>query len=242
MIRSLLVMFLSALLAACTTVPTRQQSVLIFSHTTGYRHDSIAPAIPALTRIVEQQGAIAVASEDPAAFDKLERYSAIILLSSTTDPKRPDSEWLVGPRRAELQRFVRRGGGVVAIHAAADSHYAWPWYGQMVGGQFERHPDGTPKGRLSCTGKHPITAGLPPHFERVDEWYVVRGYDPALKPLITLDPASIGESGPPRPMAWARTFEGGRVFTTLLGHTSASYSEPLFLGHVDNGLRWVLKR
>lgn len=242
MIRSLLVMLLGVLSASCTTVPARQQSVLIFSHTTGYRHDSIAPAIPALKAIVERNGAVAVASEDPAVFDKLDRFAAIFLLSSTTDPKRPDSEWLVGPRRAELQRFVRRGSGIVAIHAAADSHYHWPWYGQMIGGQFERHPDGTPNGRLSCTGRHPITAGLPPHFERIDEWYVVRGYDPALKPLVTLDPASIGESGPPRPMAWARTFEGGRVFTTLLGHTSASYSEPLFLTHVDNGLRWVLKR
>ena len=98
-----------------------------------------------------QRGLPSSRSEDPTVFSptSLKRFSAIVLLSCTTDPKKPESEWLVGDRRDALQQFVRNGGGIVAIHAAADSHYNWPWYGRLIGGHFARHPAGTPKGQVT---------------------------------------------------------------------------------------------
>ena len=165
-------------------------------------------------------------------------------MSCTTDPKNPASEWLVGDRRTALQQFVRRGGGVLAIHAAADSHYHWPWYGRMIGGHFARHPQGTPTGIVSVVAAgDPTVAGLPHIQRRTDEWYYFDDYDPTSKLLITLDPASIGEADVnPNPMSWRREVEGGRVFYTAMGHTTASYSEPYFLRLLANGLDWVLGR
>ena len=222
----------------------KPDAVLIFSHTTGFRHNSIPAGIAAVRKIAAARGLHAVASEDPAMFDpsRLKRFRVVVLLSSTTDRKRPESEWLVGSRRSEFQRFVKAGGGVVAIHAAADSHYFWPWYGRLIGGRFQRHPAGTPTGRVSIVNRrHRANRGLPRASIRTDEWYYYDDFDPTSTLLMTLDPASIGEADVnPNPVSWARTVDGGRVFYTALGHTAESYSEPFFLKHVADGLDWVL--
>jgi type 1 glutamine amidotransferase len=238
-------LLIAAVLAlAPTPAVANRDAVLIFSHTTGFRHDSIPAGIAAVRKIAAAHGLQAVASEDPAMFDpgRLARFRVVVLLSTTTDPKRPESEWLAGPRRSEFQRFVRAGGGVVAIHAAADSHYFWPWYGRLIGGRFQRHPAGTPTGRVTVRNpQHRANRGLPPSTVRTDEWYYYDDFDPTSTLLMTLDPASIGEADVnPNPVSWARTVDGGRVFYTALGHATASYSEPFFLKHVADGLDWVL--
>jgi type 1 glutamine amidotransferase len=244
--RRLILLLLSLLVAAPAAAQAQRGAILIYSGTTGFRHDSIPAGIQAVTAIAKKRGLSVVASEDPSAFSaaSLRRFRAIVLLSCTTDPKDPASEWLVGDRRDALRAFVKRGGGIVAIHAAADSHYFWPWYGKLIGAHFARHPAGTPTGivRVVAVGD-PAVAGLPRSQRRTDEWYYFDDYDPTSKLLITLDPASIGEADVnPNPMSWRREFEGGRVFYTAMGHTRESYSEPFFLKHIGDGLDWVLRR
>lgn len=229
--------------SASPSQPSRS-AVLIFSHTTGYRHDSIPDGIRAVSDIGRRGGLSIVASEDPAIFsaEGLSRFRVIVLLSSTTDPNNPGSEWLTGDRRKALQQFVARGGGVLAIHAAADSHYHWPWYARLIGGRFASHPPGTPMGKVTITDPpHAAARGLPRTVERTDEWYYFQDVDPTSSLLATLDPASIGEKDVnPNPMAWTREVDGGRIFYTAMGHTRESYSEPFFLRHLANGLDWVL--
>jgi type 1 glutamine amidotransferase len=239
----LLILFANPALAA----PQAANGViLIYSGTTGYRHDSIPAGIAAVSKLAALRGLRVVASEDPAVFsaDSLKRFRAIVLLSCTTDPKNAASEWLVGDRRAALQHFVRNGGGVLAIHAAADSHYNWPWYGRMIGGHFARHPEGTPRGNVTVVAPNdPMMQGLQRSVSRVDEWYYFDDYDPVSKVLVTLDPQSIGQEDiNPNPMAWTREINNGRVFYTAMGHTKESYSEPFFLRLLGQGLDWVLRR
>ena len=239
------------LLAACAGAQREGQNglegrrVLVFSHTTGYRHASIEPARAALERLIEADGGEAVLSEDPAAFDpgRLDRFDAIVLLSASTEPADPASEWLVGARGDSLRRFVGRGGGIVGIHAALDSHYHSPWYGEMLGARFERHPPGLQQGRLSVAdAAHPATAALPRSIGHEDEYYFIRDFRPGSHILLTLDPASIGEPGGPQPVSWVREHGGGRIFYTGLGHTPETYAQPFFLDHVRGALRWVTKR
>ncbi len=217
--------------------------ILIFSHTTGYRHGSIEPGIEALRARGETAGYIVEASEDPAVFDGgAPAYDAIVLLSATTHPKKPWSEWLRGKRRRALLDFVESGGGLVGVHAAADSHYFWPGYARLLGARFRWHPSGTPTGRLHVVDpNHSATRNLPAEFERVDEWYWFKNLNPDVKILVTLDPASIGkEPGDAVPISWSHSVEEGRVFYTAMGHTAESFSDPLFLAHVEGGLRWAL--
>jgi len=233
-----LILLLLAVLIAAPAAAADRGAILIYSGTTGYRHESIPAGIAAVTSIAKKRGLAVDASEDPNVFsaDSLKRFRAIVLLSCTTDPKNPASEWLTGSRRDALQRFVHRGGGILAIHAAADSHYHWPWYGKMIGGHFARHPQGTPTGTV-----HVLATGET--RSRTDEWYYFDDWDPTSHLLVTLDPQSIGEADVnPNPMTWTRKVEGGRVFYTAMGHTTENYSEPWFLDQLAGGLDWVLGR
>lgn len=223
-----------------------QKRVLLFTYTTGYRHASIEPGSKAIIVMGKQQHITIVRSEDPNVFSTsgLKGYNAIIFLSTTTDPKRPESEWFQGDRRTALQEFVHSGGGIVGIHGASDSHYHWPWYQQLIGARFLRHPQGTPTGTIKIVDRtHPSTRELAAKITRTDEWYYFDDYNPEMHLLVTVDPQTIGqEDVNPNPISWTHTFEGGRVFYTAMGHTEESYSDPSFMKHLAGGLNWVLKR
>ena len=141
------------------------ERVLIFTHSTGFRHASIEPNTATIAGIAGDLGLGADVSADPAVFSDvgLAPYAALIFVSTSTKPLEPDSEWLVGDRRDALQIYVRGGGGIVGVHAASDSHYHWPWYGEMIGGWFRSHPPGTPPARVRVADPgHPLAAGCAP--------------------------------------------------------------------------------
>jgi type 1 glutamine amidotransferase len=246
LLRLLLLLIGAAAFTTAAPAAAKPPHILIFSHSTGYRHASIEPGVAAIKAMAERDGMAVTTSEDPDVFSTggLRGIDAIVLIGNTTKPDDPASEWFVGARRDALQAFVHRGGGIVGIHAASDSHYRWPWYGRMIGAWFTRHPKGTPEGTVTVVDPaHPATKGLTPQLKRVDEWYYFDDYDPRLHVLVTLDPGSIGEQDAnPNPMSWSHSFEGGRVFYTAMGHTAESFSEPWFMTHLRNGLKWVTKR
>jgi type 1 glutamine amidotransferase len=241
-----------ALLATCTlalpglaAAAKPAEKVLVYSGSTGFRHDSIPAADEAIKAIGTKLGYTVDVSEDPQVFTKenLAQYRAIVFVSNTTDPKKPESEWFVGDRRDALVGFLQDGKGVVGVHAAADSHYHWAWYGQMIGGYFERHPKGTPKATQTVVdSKHPATAKLPKTITRNDEWYYYKDFNPLMHVLITVDPKSIGESGEAdvNPNSWYHQFGGGRVFYTGLGHTAESYKEPYLVDLLTGALTWAV--
>jgi type 1 glutamine amidotransferase len=219
--------------------------VLVYSGSTGYRHESIPAAVAAFKSVGEKSGYVVDASEDPAVFtaENLAKYKVLVLVSNSTDPKNPDSEWFTGARRDALQGFLKAGKGVIGVHAAADSHYNWGWYGRMIGGYFERHPKGVIKGTMTVVdAKHPATAKLPKTIERNEEWYYYKDFDPTVHVLITVDPATIGDGQPdvnPNPLVWYHEFGGGRVFYSALGHTSESWSEPFMVTLLTGALHWA---
>lgn len=228
----------------CATSALAAPRVLLFHRATGFVHDSIPAAVVALTGLAREHGLEPVASDDPAVFDAPLDYVAIVLVSTTTDPKKPESEWFVGPRRDMLQRYVEGGGGVVAIHAAADSHYGWPWYARMIGGRFAQHPPGTPEAEVTRSPqRHPAVDGLPERFRIADEWYGFRDLSTDLDQLLTFDPQSIGASDMnPKPLAWAHRVGKGRVFYTGLGHAKENWADPRVLSHVGGALDWASGR
>jgi type 1 glutamine amidotransferase len=220
--------------------------VLVYSGSTGYRHESIPAAVASIKSLGEKAGYTIDTSEDPEVFtaENLAKYKALVLVSNSTDPKKPESEWFQGPKRDALQGFLKAGKGVIGLHAAADSHYLWGWYGQMIGGYFERHPKGTPKGVVTVVDAgHPATAKLPKTLERNDEWYYYKDFDPTVRVLVTIDPKTIGDGEAdvnPNPLVWCHDFGGGRVFYSALGHTNESWSEPYMIDLMTGALAYAV--
>jgi uncharacterized protein len=212
----------------------------VFSRTLGFRHDSIPDGIAALRALGGAHGFAVDATEDPSVFEPggLAAYRVVVFLSTTGDV-------LAGSERDALRDFVRRGGGFVGIHAAADTLYDWPWYGELVGTWFRRHPAIQPATVRVADPRHASTRGLPDPWPRTDEWYDFRANPrPHVHVLLTVDESSYqgGDMGPDHPIAWYHDVEGGRSWYTALGHVREAYADPRFLGHLLGGIQYAAGR
>jgi type 1 glutamine amidotransferase len=213
-------------------------NVLLFSRTAGYRHDSIPSAIAALSELQAAGGYRVEATEDPARFSpaELARFRVVVFLMTTGDV-------LDDGQQAAFEDWVGAGGGYLGIHSASDTEYDWPFYGDLVGAYFSRHPDLQQATVHVEDPSHPTMTGLPPVWSRRDEWYDFRTNPrSSAAVLATVDESSYagGTMGPDHPMVWAHaTTGGGRAFYTGMGHTKESYTEPSFRQHLLLALRWV---
>jgi type 1 glutamine amidotransferase len=215
--------------------------VLIFTRTAGFRHASIPDGVKALRERLGGTWSVNH-TEDSGTFtaDGLKPYSAIVFLSTTGDV-------LDDAQQKALTEWVLAGGGWVGIHAAADTEHQWPWYGeQLCCARFVTHPPVQRSTVVVEDRMHPSTSMLPERWERTDEWYV---YDrsprtvPGVSVLASMDGSTI--TGPrmegDHPIAWCRDLGSGRAWYTGGGHTSESFSEPLFMDHIEGGVRWAAR-
>jgi type 1 glutamine amidotransferase len=210
-------------------------SVLVFSKTTGFRHDSIPQGITALEALGAEHGFAVDRTEDAARFSDavLTRYKVVVFLNTTGDV-------LDTGEKAAFERYIRSGGGFVGIHSASDTEYGWPWYGRLVGTWFASHPQIQRATVHIANRDHPSMKGLPLLWERTDEWYNFRSNPRgAVQVLATLDEATYsgGAMGADHPIAWCHEMEGGRSWYTAMGHTKESYAEPLFRLHLLGGIK-----
>ncbi len=86
---------------------------------------------------------------------------------------------------------------------------------------------------------HPSTIGSPERWVRTDEWYnFIASPRNKARVLASLDETTYkgGTMGKDHPIAWCRKMGKGRIWYTALGHTEASFSEPLFLKHLLGGI------
>lgn len=236
------------------------QRVLVFTRTTGFRHDSIPTAVARLAELLPTYGLDVDHTEDPAAFTagNLSRYAAVVFLSTTGDVLDDDQQ-------AALEGYVHAGGAFAGIHSAADTEHDWPWYGDLVGGFFTRHP-AVPFGvRVALDDQDELaTAATARSFSLVEEIYdfdrnprddpateVLARIEPNLSPCEIFGQQQVGllcelmrlrgdwRMGADHPVAWQKQFEGGRSFYTNLGHMKATWDRPEFLNHVVGGIRWA---
>lgn len=214
------------------------KNVLIFSKTTGFRHNSIPKGVRVVTNLLTEQGIKSFHTEDAAFFcqDSLNNYDAVLFLSTTGDI-------FTTEQKAAFQAFIQVGNGYVGIHAASDTEFNWPWYGQLVGGYFSSHPS-VQEAKIEVQNrKHPATKHLQRVWFHKDEWYDFKDVKEGLNILMTLDEGSYkgGKMGKFHPIAWFQEFDGGRSFYTGLGHTEESFDSIDFQKHIVGGVKYVLK-
>ena len=238
-----------------TVAAPKLERVLVFSKTGGFRHDSIPQGIAAIQALGTANGFTVVATEDATAFTaaNLATFDVVVFMSTT-------GEILNDAQQTAFEGYIKAGGGFAGVHAASDTEYSWPWFGELVGGYFRNHPAGTPTADVKIEdADEPSTAGLPATWTRVDEWYnfqhpvtpaingntTVADYSPRarqVKVLATVDESTYGEDDgntidDDHPVAWCSDFDGGRSWYTAMGHTQASFSDAQFRAHLLGGLR-----
>jgi hypothetical protein len=219
--------------------------VLIYSRTAGPRHANLGTAAPLgmnppmlpnnvmqakLKEWLAEEGITADWTEDPTRFSP-NNYAAVILASGNRDNLIDLAQTSPTTPMTNLRQYMRRGGGVVAIHNAFGANYNWPYYEGLLGNaNFFNHGPNRP-GTVQIVADDPSTAGVAKSFAFQDEWYNLTPFPENVKFLATVDTSTLTPlTGSPHPghagfhpVAWCQYFDGGRVFATTLGHNASSF-------------------
>ncbi|MDX2246347.1 MAG: ThuA domain-containing protein [Bacteroidia bacterium] len=226
--------------------PAHKPRVLVYTKNgKGYVHDNLEAATAAIKKLGIEHGFDVDASADPAVMtgENLQKYDALIFASTNNETFDTDAQ------KQAFQRYIESGGGFVGIHSASGSERQWPWFQQMLGGKFRRHP---PLQTFSIEVKdrfHPSTLALGSRWEWEDECYYLDHLNPGIHVLLAADLTTIEDEkkdeypgknfGDLFPISWYQEQYGGRQWYTALGHKIEYYSNPVFLQHILGGILWA---
>jgi len=216
--------------------------VMVFTKTEGFRHQNIKKGVASLRALGRENGFIVLQSEDSGDFtpQNLKNYKLIVFLNTTGDIFNKSQQ-------DAFEQYIKSGGSFMGIHAATDTEYEWPWFGQLVGAYFDGHPS-NPNVRNATMqvldNTHPSTVHLSGLWKRTDEWYNFKNLNPQVSVLLNLDETSYegGTNGKNHPIAWYHELQGGRVFYTGGGHTEEAFDEPKFREHLLGAMEWCMGR
>lgn len=226
-----------------------KHGVLIVSKTNGWRHfEHIPHSNAVLADIATGLKRPSFTTENAAVFndDQLSHFSVVVLNSAS-------GEFMTADQQAALARFVARGGGIVALHAAGDNSHTAPWYvDTIIGTTFTGHPNGAdhiqPARVEIVQPRHPVMGGVKTPWIPRDEWYSFDG-NPAAKGmtvLAQLDEASYRPGDSLRmgthPIMWINPRAKGHVFYSALGHEPQLYDDPAYRRILTNAIRWAAAR
>ena len=123
----------------------RLKHVLVIGQTKGFEHDSVSDGMVAIYNMGHESGlwdatlrtdAELITKKDLARNTKnLDYFDALVFVSTTGELDLDDSQ------KTDMMSFIKEDGkGFVGVHAALDTNYKWPEYGEMIGGWFDQHP------------------------------------------------------------------------------------------------------
>jgi len=206
--------------------------VLIYTRTTGQRHDSIPVAADYIGRAAKLAGLSPETSEDTAKFTTagLAPYGAIILLATTGEPFGPGTVGIDA-----LSAYVKGGGALVGIENATHAYDTSDAYVSILGADFVGHTGGFTTATCTKEGNHASVAMLPASFNVLDEIYDFTKF--RMDNQVVLRCAADH-----RPVSWYREEGAGRIFYTALGHANESWTKPPLVDqHVLPGLLWTMR-
>ena len=229
--------------------------VLVISQTKGFEHDSISSAMVAIYNMGKESGlwdtelrtdTELLTKKDLKNNAKNLNYFDILIFASTTGELEMDA----GQKQDMLSFIHDDGKGFVGIHAAMDTNYKWPEYGEMIGGWFDEHPWFTFNAPIiNEDPSFPAVRHFPSAFVKYDEIYQPKSWSrDNVNVLLSLDPAKLNYENNPRihrtdhdfAVAWSKMYGKGRVFYSTLGHTEESWNDPDVRKMYFEAIKWTL--
>lgn len=253
---------------AKTTFPTKKKhKILLFSLFTGFDH-WVVPHTAAMVEILGQKsGAFeVVSSNDIAMFEKntLKQFDAVVLNNNCSINPRRDlfydelskdkslSETVLTSKAKELEEnllnFVRKGGGLVALHGGIVMQNKSAEFSEMMGGSFDYHPTQQPLNVKLADPKNPLLEAFDGEgFTHVDEPYMfnVAYAKQNFRPLLYVNTGEVkglkGENPEPKKyISWIKRYGKGRVFYASPSHNAQSYDNPKLLKFFLDGMQYVV--
>ncbi len=168
-----------------------------------------------------------------------------------------DGGSIMGDERESLEKFFKRGGGIVVIHDALVADRAADWFSTIVGGAWNGRTARYFEGENTyyfVNRDHPISKGAV-NFTIDDEVYWNLIMQPGANILAaTMEPPRRGRRGGPPPQqpaignlipqiwVYENQLEGGkpyRAYVNLLGHNFSTFASPHARAILLRGIAWA---
>jgi hypothetical protein len=240
--------------------PARAARILVVAQTKGWQHDSIPNTLVAVwqmghdtglwdatlrtdTQLITKKDLLGPGGKNLNA-KNLDYFDALVFADPTGEMDLDDSQ------KHDMMSFIKDDGkGFVGIHAALDTNYNWPEYGEMIGGWFDEHPWMTFNAPIvNEDPSFPATRHFPHAFVKRDEIYQPKDWSrDKVNVLLSLDASKLDYDNPrvhrkdhDFPVAWSKMYGKGRVFYSTLGHTPEAWSDPDIRTMYFEAIKWAL--
>jgi type 1 glutamine amidotransferase len=230
--------------------------VLVIGQTKGFEHDSVSAAMATIYDMGKESGlwdttmrtdTELLTKKDLKNNAKNLNYFDVLIFASTTGELDMDAG-----QKEDMLSFIKEDGkGFVGIHAALDTNYNWPEYGEMIGGWFDQHPWMTFNAPIVNEDPNfPAVRHFPAAFVKYDEIYQPKAWSrDKVNVLLSLDPTKLNYDNNPRihradhdfPVAWSKLYGKGRVFYSTLGHTEDAWQDPDVRKMYFEAIKWALR-
>jgi type 1 glutamine amidotransferase len=236
--------------------PNRMAHVLVVGETKGFEHDSVPDAMANIWRMghdsklwdatLRTDTENITKSENKKGNFKSLNYFDVLVFSSTTGELS-----LTDDQKRDMLSFIKDDGkGFVGVHAALDTNYKWPEYGEMIGGWFDQHPWFTFNAPIVVEDPNfPAVRHFPHAFTKRDEIYQPKEWSRSkVNVLLRLDASKLNYENNPRihrtdrdfAVAWSKMYGKGRVFYSTLGHTKEAWDDPDIQKMYFEAIKWTL--
>ena len=114
----------------------KRYQVLLFTKSLDYQHRSVTTGVEMFKELAIDNHFALTWTEQSDFFDdqaQLNEMDVIVFMNTSGDI-------LNDKQRLALQSYMQQGGNFVAIHSASFTMMEWPWYVELVGGVWNRHP------------------------------------------------------------------------------------------------------
>lgn len=246
---------------------SKTHNVLLFSLHTGFKHWVIPHTETMLETIMKKVGGFEVTSVKDINYfhkDVLKRYDAVILNNNCSIGDHRDMFWDVLKNQPSLDsaaamklakkleknliKYVKKGGGLMAMHGGIVMQNKSKAFSEMMGGSFKYHPKQQEIEVKLTEPNHPLLGAFSSSsFTHIDEPYVFDvAYDKKdFKPLLYFEADKIvglrnPEGDAIRYVSWIRKHGKGRVFYSSPSHNAQSFQNPELLQFFLNGLQFVV--
>jgi type 1 glutamine amidotransferase len=236
---------------AAYNVDWKKIKVLVYTKNgKGYVHENIPSAVAAIQKLGNQHGFKVDTSSNPSVMTErnLKQYSMLIFPSTNNDVFDTDEQ------RLAFRRYIEAGGGFVGIHSVTGTERNWKWFKMMLGGTFSWHAKFQKFTAKVIDSKHPSMQGVPKVWERDDECYFAKELYPGPRALMVHDVSTLNTSDTAQknlivknagtfadhyPSVWEHPFDGGHTWCTAYGHDKKDYSDPTYVQHIFQGIRFI---
>jgi len=235
-----LLLFISLTAGCKKNISDGRVNILILS---GQNNHEWQKTTPLLVRIFREAMAfnISVTEEpDTLSYDDLRRFNVIVSNWNTW----PDNDLRLSRQWEEdFEKYIKKGGGAVFIHAGASSFYGWENYHRTGIGRWGKATHHGKPSRAKITGfdnEHPITKGFS-DFHIMDELWENADIHPEARVLAYLTGTDENGNEIREGAVFINQFGKGRSFYTILGHDERALLNSGLQTLIVRGTLWTAR-